>query len=443
MNKILRQKFLSIVTTLALLINIVPLPVLAVAPETSGCIENDACFYSTSASQDTICDPTLGGAAGTGPLYGPLFPKVGDTKRLSAAILAYLQKTKPNSPYNTQAYADMFVAKGITYDVNPALAIAQLQVETSLGTVGHALPPKYNAFNVRNGPGGSFGSYPGYEAAMEAYYSLIKRVYTGPPSNITSVQALINKYAPPSDGNNVSQYLSTVNQIMTKILGGLEASPESTDTTAAEPTEPSTDTATNTTATSSCGNVGSAGELGWNITGDNKMVSYDQTDPKYSSHPYGKNADGSPKSPIGESGCGPSSVAMVVATLTGKTNITPITIADRYGDRYHGSSGSDHALFKAAADDYGLAYEALGTDLTKAAQYIKDGGLVIISVNAGHFTGGGHIMVIRAITQDGTGFYLNDPNGDGINNDSETRSFDAAFLSNQGKYKGLWGYKKK
>lgn len=415
------------------------MPVLAVGPETSGCIATDSCFYSESSSQDKVCDPTLGGAAGSGPLYGPLFPKVADTKKLAAAIKAYIEKTKPNSPYNTQEYADMFVAKGITYDVNPALAVAQLQVETSLGTVGHARPPKYNAFNVRNGPGGSFGSYASYADAMDAYYSLIKRVYTGPPSNITSVQALINKYAPPSDGNNVSQYLTTVNQIMNKILNGLGTSADAATTgdTTSEST-PSTDSAAADTATSSCGIPGSAGELGWNMTGDNKMVTYNQTDPKYSSHPYGEG-----KSPIGQSGCGPTSVAMVVATLTGKSNIDPITIADKYGARFHGSGGSSHELFPTAAADYGLYEEYLGTDLNKAVAFIKAGGLVIISVNAGHFTGGGHIMVIRAITQDGTGFYINDPNGAGINKDSETRSFDAAFLNGPGAMKGLWGYTKK
>ena len=238
MNKTIYKTTLNITIIISLLIGLLPTRVQAVAPDTTNCIINDSCFYSTAASEDEICDPVLGGAAGTGPLYGPLFPKVSDTKKLSEAIATYINNTKPNSPYNTTAFANMFVSKGIEYDVNPALAVAQLQIETSLATVGKALPPKYNAFNVRNGPGGSFGNYPGYAEALDAYYSLIKRVYTGPPSNITSVQDLINKYAPPSDGNNVSQYLTITNQIMTKILSGLGAEtnpkteePEPTDST--------------------------------------------------------------------------------------------------------------------------------------------------------------------------------------------------------------------
>lgn len=437
MNKKLLHKLTSGIIMAALCVGIIPRPVQAVSKDTSGCIAADACFYSKVAAKEEICNPLLGGAAGTGPLYGPLFPKVADTKKLSAAILAYISKTKPNSPFNTQAYADMFVAKGISYDVNPALAVGQLLIETSLGTAGHAAPPQYNAFNVRNGPGGSFGSYTSYADAIDAYYSLIKRVYTGPPSNITSVQALINKYAPPSDGNNVSQYLTTVNQVMLKILGGLESGePKGTTETPAE--TPSTETATVDTATAGCSSS-LAGELGWNIEGKNKMVTYNQTDPKYANHPYGKG-----KSSIVESGCGPTSLAMIVATLTGKTNITPVTLADKYGDTYHGDGGSQWTLFPVVAQDYNLNFQDLGKDLGKVPAIIKGGGLVLISVDTGYFTPNSHLMVIRAVTEDGTGFYLNDPNGDGWGDHiTETKPFDAKFLNGEGALKHLWGYTKK
>lgn len=429
MNKIISKKKFSAILLAIITINLLPYRVKAVASETSACIAADACFYSTVDTQ-SICDPTLGGSAGTGPLYGPLFPKIGDTKQLANSIYAYIKKTKPNSPYNSQAYADMFVAKGITYDVNPALAVAQLQVETSLGTTGHSAPPQYNPFNVRNGPNNSFGSYASYEDAMEQYYSLIKRVYTGPPRSLTSVQEIINIYAPPTDGNNVSAYFSTVNQVMTKILGGLKTTADDTTTQTNQPTP--------TTTTSSCSNS-SAGELGWNITGNNKMVTYNQTDPKYANHPYGKG-----KSSILESGCGPTSLAMIVATLSGKTNITPITIADKYGDKYHGEGGSLWSLFPVVAKDYDLKFEDLNKDLSRVPAIIKNGGLVLISVDTGYFTPQSHLMVIRAVTEDGTGFYLNDPNGDGWGlHATETKAFDAKFLNGEGALKHLWGYSKK
>lgn len=438
MNKILRHKVLSIITILVLLINLLPLPALAVATETSDCIANDACFYSTSASQDAICDPTLGGAAGSGPLYGPHFPKVSDTKALAARLLDYVNKTQPKSVFNNAAATNTLVSLGIKYDVNPAMAIAQSVTETSLGTAGHAVDGKNNVFNIRDG-GNGFKTYATLAEGNEAYFSLIKRIYLDPPYNFTTFTQIANKYAPPSDKNDTPGYIKAVEAMMQKMLSGLETS-EGASTETPKTTEPTNDTPTPELGviTDNCASSRSAGELGWNITGNNSMVSYDQTDPKYSSHPYGAG-----KSPIGQSGCGPSSVAMVVATLTGKSNITPITIADKYGDRFHGQGGSSHELFPAAANDYGLYEQALGTDLTKAVAFIKAGGLVIISVDPGHFTNGGHIMVIRAITDDGTGFFLNDPNGDGLSNDSESRSFDAAFLHGQGGMKGLWGYTKK
>lgn len=433
MNKKLIHKLVSSLLIAALCIAVAPRPVRAVSSSTSECIAADACFYSDIPQKDTICDPLLGGSAGSGPLYGPHFPKVSDTKALSAAILAYIAKTKPSSPLNSQSYADSLVSLAIKYDVNPALAVAQAQMETSLGTAGYAKPPKNNLFNVRNGEAGSFGNYPDLQSAIERYYALLQgKLYLGPPSNFTTVGQIINRFAPPSE-NDTTGYIRTATDIMQKILNGLGSGAD--DTKTSNPTDTTTVTET---ATSGC-STSSAGELGWNIEGDNKMVTYNQTDPKYANHPYGKG-----KSSLLESGCGPTSLAMIVATLTGKTDVTPITIADKYGDTYHGDGGSQWSLFPVVAKDYNLNFQNLGKDLTKVPEIIKNGGLVLISVDTGYFTSQSHLMVIRAVTQDGTGFYLNDPNGDGWGDHAtETKPFTASFLAGEGALKNLWAYTKK
>lgn len=177
--------------------------------------------------------------------------------------------------------------------------------------------------------------------------------------------------------------------------------------------------------------------LGWQLSGECKMVSYDQTDTLWANHPYG-----SGKSPLANSGCGPTSLAMIAATLLRDSSITPVVVGDRYGDQYHIKGGSSWGLFPVFASDYNLRFTDLGTNLDGAAEIVRNGGLVVISADPGYFTNTGHLMVIRAVSQDGTEFYLTDPNGDGLKNDSETRSFTANFLRSSGAMKHLWGYSK-
>jgi hypothetical protein len=177
--------------------------------------------------------------------------------------------------------------------------------------------------------------------------------------------------------------------------------------------------------------------LGWTLSGSCQMVSYDQGDSRWANVPYG---DG--KSPIADSGCGPTSLAMVGATLLNNTAITPETVAIKYGNQYHIAEGTSWGLFPVYAADNNLGFKDLGTDLNAAAGIIRSGGLVVISVDPGYFTSAGHLMVIRAVNPDGTLFYLADPNGDGVHGDSETRGFSADFLRSQGSMKHLWGYTK-
>lgn len=180
-----------------------------------------------------------------------------------------------------------------------------------------------------------------------------------------------------------------------------------------------------------------AGPLGWALTGVNAMVGYDQGDPKWADHPYGTG-----KTSIAEGGCGIASLAMIIATLTNNKSITPLTLANKYGDTYHVSGGTSWALWPVAARDYNLKEKDLGLDFNAAADIVKSGGLVIASATApSHFTGGGHLLVIRAVTANGE-FLFNDPNGQGHSGDSETRSFSADFLRGEGGIGTLFGFTK-
>ena len=408
------RRYLAIIG-LALLL---PTQALALTAAERQQVNYSAVYYDPNGG-NAFC---VGGPGGSGPLYGLKFPQVPDTGALAANINTYIKDTEPSSYLN--GMGNVFVSLGQQYDVNPALAIANAEKESQLGTTGHGPAPQYNDFGIRGSGDGGFSDFASPTDGITHYYQLIQSSYIGPPSSFTTVRQMMYKYAPPSDGNDTEGYINFIISVEQKILGGL-----------------TTGNATDTAAlTVGCGNAQttSAGALGWDLSGPHAMVSYDQGDPRWANDPYGAG-----KASIASSGCGPTSIAMVVATLTGDSSITPLTIANRYGNQYHpAGDGTSWAVFPVVAQDYHLQYQDLGTNLAAVPAIIKAGGLVIISVGPGYFTAAGHLMVIRAVSADGTQFYLADPNGTGRHGDSETRAFSASFLTGPGQLRNLFAYTK-
>lgn len=131
--------------------------------------------------------------------------------------------------------------------------------------------------------------------------------------------------------------------------------------------------------------------------GETKVVYYNQCDSRWSSQMYGKS------STIGAAGCGPTSMAIVVSTLTGK-NVDPPTMCAwsvRNGHRCEGN-GSYHSLIPAAAQHYGLKVDKLGrSSARELQQHLSQGHLVVAIMSKGHFTSNGHFIVLRGITASG------------------------------------------
>lgn len=150
--------------------------------------------------------------------YSPRFPTQNTNQELTTNVKSYIENTRPDSPLIE--FAADFVKFGSQYNVNPALTVAIAQKETSLGTAGNAAPPQYNVFNVRNGANGSFGNYQGYSDSIESVNELLSGPkYMGPPSNFTTIDEIINRYAPPSE-NDTQGYIKFINDVMPKIMGG-------------------------------------------------------------------------------------------------------------------------------------------------------------------------------------------------------------------------------
>lgn len=130
-------------------------------------------------------------------------------------------------------------------------------------------------------------------------------------------------------------------------------------------------------------------------SGSMRVVYYNQLDNRWIDTMYGTS------NTIGQAGCGPTSLAIVISTLTGETH-DPVELANwsvENGHRCEGN-GSYHSLIPAATAAYGLTCEQ-NLDEQEIIDALSNGKLVVVIMGKGHFTNGGHFIVLRGITSEG------------------------------------------
>lgn len=126
-----------------------------------------------------------------------------------------------------------------------------------------------------------------------------------------------------------------------------------------------------------------------------EVTYYNQLDERWADIMYGTSGT------IGQAGCGPTSMAIVISTLTGEAH-DPVELAQwsaANGHRCEGN-GSYHSLIPAAADAYGLSCER-DLDARGIVDALSSGKLVVVIMSRGHFTNGGHFIVLRGVTENG------------------------------------------
>lgn len=121
---------------------------------------------------------------------------------------------------------------------------------------------------------------------------------------------------------------------------------------------------------------------------------------------------------IGLAGCGPTSMAMVLARLEGDTSIDPGKIA-LDAQNYMTDDGIAWKFFNDEANRYGYTAYDISNDEGSIIDALEKGP-IIVSVNKGIFTLFGHILVIDSY-QDGK-FVINDPNS--MKKSQKTWSYD-------------------
>lgn len=124
----------------------------------------------------------------------------------------------------------------------------------------------------------------------------------------------------------------------------------------------------------------------------------------WSELPYGTDS-------IGRYGCGPTTMAMVVNSLT-DYHTDPMQMAQWAVDHHHWAkhSGSYLSLVNGVCRAFGLTVSPILERTPDSIQStLLSGDLVVALMGPGHFTEGGHFIIIRGITLDGS-LLVADPN---------------------------------
>lgn len=126
-----------------------------------------------------------------------------------------------------------------------------------------------------------------------------------------------------------------------------------------------------------------------------------QYDTRWGYGMYGNNV-------IAINGCGPTSVAMIVAGLTGRNDLTPYDIAKYAYNHGYYQDGTAWSFFAEGVKEFGLIGQELPLSKSNMMNVLKQGKPMICSMRKGDFTTTGHIITIVGV-KDGQ-FVINDPN---------------------------------
>lgn len=113
------------------------------------------------------------------------------------------------------------------------------------------------------------------------------------------------------------------------------------------------------------------------------------------------------------SGCGPTTLSMVVVYLTHNREASPIAVAKYSKEAGYSvdGSGSSWTLISEGCRHYGVKAKAVALDESRMKAELDEGHPIVVNVGPGDFTDTGHFMVITGY--DDEGFSINDPNSIG------------------------------
>lgn len=155
-----------------------------------------------------------------------------------------------------------------------------------------------------------------------------------------------------------------------------------------------------------------------------------QWDPRWGYVSYGDDSS------IALSGCGPTSLSMVLYYLTGDETLTPDNIAaySMKNGYYMSGTGTSWSLMKDVPALHGIKVSQPGISEQSMKRELDKGNVLICSMRKGDFTTGGHFIVIYGYDEDG--FKVNDANC--VARSRQSWTFDRIGTQ----IKSIWSYSK-
>lgn len=139
-----------------------------------------------------------------------------------------------------------------------------------------------------------------------------------------------------------------------------------------------------------------------------KPVDYKQYDSKWAKVVYTQNNTYNKNQTIKSSGCGPTSMADIVATWWDKS-ITPVELAALAVEKGYRTknSGTSWSFFKYIANKYGASKFVQTSSVATLKNALAQGAYAVVSFGASKWTKLGHFCCVWK--WDGSYFYINDP----------------------------------
>ncbi len=128
------------------------------------------------------------------------------------------------------------------------------------------------------------------------------------------------------------------------------------------------------------------------------VIYFNQTDEAREEQKYGSD-------PLATHGCGPTAMAMAVSSLTGETvdpaDMAALCVKQGYWCRNHGSYLS---IVQGVAESWGLECRSLDPETLESDELyrrLNAGDVAVALMTKGHFTKGGHFILLRGTTLGG------------------------------------------
>lgn len=156
------------------------------------------------------------------------------------------------------------------------------------------------------------------------------------------------------------------------------------------------------------------------------LTYYNQSDPRWGDELYGTSDY------MKTHGCGPTAVAMVVSSFTA-TKVTPLDVAQWASDNGYCSrgEGSLHSLIPDGLSHYGLPVRPLEDRSEESVlREIRLGNVIVVLMNRGYFTEGGHFLLLTQVTEDGK-LHIADP----ASWENSQKTWDIDFILGQARKK--------